>query len=473
MDLLASARECGCAVLGLGVSGIAAADWLISRGILPTLRDRDPEKADDPAVIGLVRMGARPLFGDGWLSDLSCRLIVRSPGIRPDLPELVAAKNAGAILTSEIGLFLAYSPARLVAVTGSSGKSTVTTLVGAILRAAGCDVYIGGNVGTSLLPSLQRMSKDSIAVLELSSFQLMDLSPAPERATILNLSENHLNWHTGMDEYRAAKLRILGSNTAGVFPADDPTLACLAKRPGDCLFSLSPPDPAVLAKGIGWVTVDGGTVSIYQKEGVRRLFSASCLNLPGKHNLLNLLSAVALTEGIAPPDAVERAVRAFRGVSHRIERVPGPIGVDCLDSSIDSTPERTRTTLEALAPKKPILLLGGAGKGLSYEPLVGAVREHAKAVILFGAAANEIAGTLWAAGLSFSTIPDFVAAVREALLTAEPGDTVLLSPACTSYDAFRNYAERGDLFKKICAENENTILKTEGRKKHDRSIQTD
>ena len=463
MDLLASARECGCAVLGLGVSGIAAADWLISRGRLPTLRDRDPEKEADPAVARLVQRGARPLFGDGWLSALSERLLVRSPGLRPDLPELVAAKNAGAILTSEIGLFLAYSPARLIAVTGSAGKSTVTTLVGAILRAAGRDVYVGGNLGTSLLPSLQRMSKDSIAVLELSSFQLMDLSPAPERAAILNLSENHLNWHTGMDEYRAAKLRILGQGTAGVFPADDPTLAALAKRPGDCLFSLSPPDPAVLERGVGWVTVDGGTVSICRKEGVRRLFSASCLQLPGKHNLLNLLAAVALSDGIAPPEAAEKAVCTFPGVPHRIERVPGPAGVLCLDSSIDSTPLRTQATLDALAPRKPILLLGGAGKGLSYAPLVGALREHAKAVILFGAAANEIAWVLEAAGLSFRVIPDFSDAVRAALGAAKSGDVVLLSPACTSYDAFRNFAERGDLFKRICTTYPDK--QTEGRRK--------
>ena len=471
MDLLTSAREGGCAVLGLGVSGIAAADWLISRGCLPTLRDRDPGKADDPAVRELVKLGARPLFGDGWLSALHERLLVRSPGLRPDLPELVAAQNAGATLTSEIGLFLRYSPARLVAVTGSSGKSTVTTLVGAILLESGRDVYVGGNLGTSLLPYLQRTSKDSIAVLELSSFQLMDLSPEPERAAILNLSENHLNWHTGMDEYRAAKLRILGQKTAGVFPADDPTLADLARRPGDCLFSLSPPDPAVLDRGVGWVTVDVGTVSIYQKEGVRRLFPASCLRLPGKHNLLNLLAAVALTDGIASPEATEKAVSAFSGVPHRIERVPGPAGVLCLDSSIDSTPARTTTTLEALAPLKPILLLGGAGKGLSYLPLAEAVREHAKETILFGAAANEIAAALKSANLPFRLIPDFSDAVRYALRAAKRGDAVLLSPACTSYDSFRNFAERGDLFKQICLEN--TIHQTEGRKNDDRSFPPD
>ena len=454
MDPVTAAKTKGCAVLGLGVSGIAAAEFLLSRGATSLLLcDKNPEKASDPAVFALIARGAVPRFGDGWLSDLPAGLIVRSPGIRPDLPELTEARAAGAAVTGEVGLFLSCSPARLFAVTGSSGKSTVTSLTAAIFRAAGLDVYAGGNLGASLLPALPEMTKESVAVLELSSFQLTDLSPEPERAAILNLTENHLNWHTGMDEYRAAKERIVGRNTVGVFPAFDPSLRALGNgRKETRLFSLTPPEPAAIRPNEVWYAPDGGSVSVFSSEGVRRLFPVERFTLPGKHNLLNLLAAVALTDGTVPPEAIERAVQAFHGVPHRMETVPGPDGVRCVDGSIDTTPERTLATLEALSPAVPILLLGGAGKGLSYLPLREPLKRGVKTAILFGKAAPEIEKALEGSGVPYRIVPDFDEAVRQALDLSKPGDTVLLSPACTSYDAFRNFAERGDRFRELCKE---------------------
>ena len=452
MDLVTEAKAKGCAVLGLGVSGIAAAEFLLSHGSTSLLLcDKNPNKASDPAVAALIERGATPHFGEGWLCDLPSGLLIRSPGIRPDLPELIRARAAGATVVGENGLFLAYSPARLFAVTGSSGKSTVTSLVAAILRAAGLDVYAGGNLGASLLPALPEMTKESVAVLELSSFQLMDLSPEPERAAILNLTENHLNWHTGMDEYRAAKERILGRNTVGVFPAFDAALRALGEGRNETrLFSLDPPSPAAVKPHEVWYAPDGGRVCAFSREGVRRLFSVERFALPGRHNLLNLLAAVALTDGTVPCDAVETAVAAFRGIPHRMETVPGPDGVRCVDGSIDTTPERTLATLEALSPSVPILLLGGAGKGLSYLPLREPLKRRVKTAILFGRAAPEIAEALDGSGVGIRVIPDFDRAVLTALSLAKTGDTVLLSPACTSYDAFANYAERGDRFRALC-----------------------
>lgn len=452
MDPVTTAKAMGCAVLGLGKSGTAAAEFLFSHGVTSLLLcDRDPQKARDPAVADLLVRGAVPRFGTNWLRDLPAGLLVRSPGIRPDLPELTERIKAGATVIGEIGLFLALSPARLFAVTGSAGKSTVTTLTAKIFCAAGLDVFAGGNLGASLLPALPRMTKDSIAVLELSSFQLLDLSPEPERAAILNLTENHLNWHTGMDEYRAAKERILGRNTVGIFPASDPSLRALGDgRTETRLFSTVPPAPGELRPGETWYAPEGGTVSAYSNEGVRRLFPAERLHLSGTHHLLDLLAAVALTDGIAPIGAMEAAVEGFRGLPHRMEKVPGPRGVSCIDSSIDTTPERTLSTLSALAPVTPILLLGGAGKGLSYRPLRKPLEAGAKIVILFGKAACEIADALEGSGIAFRVIPDFTEAVETALSLAKPGDTVLLSPACTSYDAFRDFNERGDLFRALC-----------------------
>ena len=282
---------------------------------------------------------------------------------------------------------------------------------------------------------------------------MTDLSPEPERAAILNLSENHLNWHTGMDEYRAAKERILGRNTVGVFPAFDSSLRLLGEgRRGTRLFSLRPPLFGERKAGEVWYAVDDGMVCAYADEGVRRLFPSERFRLAGEHNLLNLLAAVAMTDGVAPVGAIEEAVSRFTGIPHRMEEVPGPAGVRCVDSSIDTTPERTLSTLSALFPARPILLLGGAGKGLSYQPLAAPVGRGTKGVILFGRAAREIAKTLDAGGVPYRVIPDFDGAVRAALASAEPGDTVLLSPACTSYDAFHDFAERGDRFRLLCRE---------------------
>ena len=457
MDPVTLAKAKGAAVLGLGVSGIAAAEFLLFREV-PSLFlcDKNPLKAHDPAVAALLSRGAVGRFGDGWTNRLPTGLLVRSPGIRPDHPALVEPTRAGATVTSEIGLFLAESPARLFAVTGSAGKSTVTSLVASIFRTAGFDARAGGNLGASLLPALPTLTQKSVAVVELSSFQLMDLSPEPERAALLNLTENHLNWHTDMAEYRAAKERIFGRNTVGVFPAFDPALFALGRgRRGSRFFSLTPPAKGDLRPGEVWVVPDEGLVSIVSEEGVRRLFPVERLSLPGRHNLLNLLAAVALTEGIAPDGAIEEAVASFRGIPHRMEEVPGPPGVRCIDSSIDTTPERTKATLSALFPARPHLLLGGAGKGLSYLPLVEPVKGRTKSVILFGRAANELAAALDAGGVRYRVIPDFDEAVTAALAAAEPGDTVLLSPACTSYDAFPDFAARGDRFRALCRGKEN------------------
>jgi len=457
MDPVTSAKTRGAAVIGLGVSGIAAAEFLLFRGVTSLfLCDKNPEKGSEPKVASLVSRGAIPRFGDEWLSGLPAGLLVRSPGIRPDLPALEERRRAGAVVCGEIGLFLSFSPARLFAVTGSSGKSTVTTLVASIFGAAGFDTFVGGNLGASLLPALSDMTAESVAVLELSSFQLIDLSPEPERAAVLNLTENHLNWHTGMAEYRAAKERILGVKTRGVFPAFDPALSALGKgRRGSRFFSLTPPDPGAIGDGETWVVPDGGWVSIRTKEGVRRLFPIERLRLPGKHNLLNLLAAVAMTDGIAPVSAIEEAVAAFRGIPHRMQEVARPGGVRCIDSSIDTTPERTLSTLDALYPVRPHLLLGGAGKGLSYLPLVEPVKEHAKSVTLFGKEAPAIARALDGGGVAYRIVPVFEDAVRAALALARPGDALLLSPACTGYDAFANFAERGDAFRALCVAAEN------------------
>lgn len=458
VDLLLRARRDGAAIIGVGRSGLAAAEHLLGRGVT-RLTLRDERERELPQW--LVRPGVTAIFGKHYLDGLCEGVLIRSPGIRPDLPPLAEAVCRGALLTGEIGLFLAEATSTVLAITGSAGKTTTVALTEAMLTREGrFPVVAAGNNGRSPLPALRFLGSDGVAVLELSSFQLSDLvfpRGMPHRAAILNLSENHLNWHTDMAEYCAAKCRILGSSAAGVFPADDPALATLAARQGARLFSdtLAPTEISRFPHADALYTVADGFVVRARREDTDILFPIEGFSLPGRHNLRNLLAAVAMADGLASPEAMRGAAETFRGVRHRMERVPGPPGVLCINSSIDSTPLRTAATLAAL-DCRPIVLLGGAGKGLSLLPLADALATRASAVFLFGACGPAIEAALLsdprAARLPIRRRERFEDAVRDALAFAKGGDTVLLSPASTSYDAFRDFEERGDLFREICRE---------------------
>ena len=436
------------AILGLGRANLPLIDELTVRGTRVTVRDIRPPDALPLSHAALAARGIRLFCGKGYLDGLFEDYLFRAPGMRPDLPPLCEAVARGARLTSEYEMFASLCPAPLLGITGSDGKTTTTTLAGLFLREDGARrVFVGGNIGTPLLSFLQDIQEKDVAVAELSSFQLMGDARAPARAVITNISENHLNWHTDMTEYIAAKRRILGAHTHAVLNANNSVTAEIARdREDKTLFSSQEGRAALLAHfgACHTVTAEGGFVCY----DCTPLFPIGELRLRGRHNLENCMAAIGLTYPLVQDkDAFRRVARSFGGVAHRLEQVGVARGVTYYNSSIDSTPTRTVASLAALGGT-PILLCGGQGKGLSYAPLAEAVRGRVRALLLFGEARDEIARAMREAGVPYESFFTMEEALDRAREIAVAGDTVLLSPACTSFDAYKNFEERGECFRR-------------------------
>ena len=455
-----------CTVVGLGISNLPLIDFLLSRGVRVTARDR--KEADTlgelPSV--LEKKGVRCYLGGDYLRDLTEEVIFRSPGFRPDCPEMRAAKAHGAEILSEVELFFELCPARIVGITGSDGKTTTTTLTGKFLAAecqrCGGRTYVGGNNGVPLIAYVEEMTERDFAVLELSSFQLFDLSRSAYRASITNLSPNHLNWHVDMDEYCEAKTNIFRHRENEMLVTNAENKEAL-RWAGKCqspvtLFSSrrdAETFPDHTGNSIcvrnGWVTVvtsDGEAYPIVKREDIV---------LSGRHNLENYMAAIGVTFGLVSAESVREVATTFRGVAHRMEYVRTVDGVRYYNSSIDSTPTRTVAVLSSLGGNL-VVICGGADKNLSFEPLAEILKERAKTVILTGNTRKKIYDALEAADARMPIFieADFKKAVLLAKSKASAGDTVVLSPACTSFDAFRNFEERGETFRRIVSELEET-----------------
>ena len=459
-------REAQCAVVGLGISNLPLIDHLLSCGARVTAYDKKKRTELGGVADELEKKGVRLVLGEGYLDGLDGDVIFRSPGLRPDLPAFCAAVARGAVLTSEMELFLELTPATVIGITGSDGKTTTTTLTGKILEAA-CRkrrygrVYVGGNIGRPLLPHVGEMTKDDFCVVELSSFQLQTMTRSPVRAAVTNLSPNHLNWHTDMDEYVQAKTNIYchAPNRHLVTNAENEITRELAQAYGGQVTYFSS------QRGLHELSalMRTGDTAIYLADGMITRFDGRCeqgllrvedILIPGMHNVENYMTAIGLTAPWMDADALFEIAKGFGGVEHRLERVRTVGGVTYYNSSIDSSPSRTAAALSALC-QRPIVICGGCDKGIPFGPLANTLCERAKAVVLTGATANAIKEALDACErvqngeLPIYMEPQFEAAVRRARDVARDGDTVLLSPACTSFDAFKNFEERGETFKRI------------------------
>ena len=451
-----------CTVIGLGISNRPLISFLLGHGAAVTARDRSERQKLGAYADELEALGVRLFLGEDYLENITEEVVFRSPGIRPDLPQIDRAVKRGAILTSEMELFLELTPARTVGITGSDGKTTTTTLTHLILEEAarrrGGRVFVGGNIGTPLLPLVEEMGERDVAVVELSSFQLMTAPRSVERAAITNLSPNHLNWHVDMEEYIQSKTNIYrhAPNQRAVFNADNPTSHALIASYGGVktLFSSSRATRAAFGELLG--VADS---AVYARDGVvylssgaeeRAVMRVSDLLLPGVHNLENMMTAIAITDGMADAEDVCRVASSFVGVEHRLERVRVLDGVTYYNSSIDSTPTRTAAALSAL-PKKPIVICGGCDKHIPFDTLAESICSKARAVVLTGETAPAIAKALEEAQcpLPIYRRDRFDDAVVCAHDVAETGDIVLLSPACASFDAFANFMERGRRFKDL------------------------
>ncbi len=450
-----------CAVIGLGVSNLPLIEFLLAHGANVTARDQ--KNLAELGEVGerLRQRNVRLVVGEQYLDGLDEDVIFRSPGVHPHTPAIAEAVARGAILTSEMELFLDLTPARVIGISGSDGKTTTTTLTYRILQAqaernGSGRVFVGGNIGEPLLPHLEEMTEHDLAVVELSSFQLYTMKRSVQVAAITNLSPNHLNWHCDMQDYINAKTNLYmhAPNEHAVFNAENEITLELARahKGGTTYFSSikSSHDAFALCDGERAVYVRDGMICLWDGEREHTYFSPEEIRLPGLHNLENYMTAIALTFGLAEPSTVKEIAQTFAGVEHRLELVRVLDGVKYYNSSIDSSPTRTAAALSALT-EKPIVICGGSDKGVSFVPLAEALCRRARAVILLGETRAKIRAALeeQRAEIPVCEVDSLASAVAVARELAGSGDTVLLSPACASFDMFRNFAERGRCFKDI------------------------
>ena len=440
------------AVIGIGVSNTPLIKTLRKAGIAVTACDKNTREAFGPLADELEELGTELRLGPTYLDDLDQDVIFRSPGIRPDIPPFVAAQEKGSVLTSEMEIFFQVCPCKIIAVTGSDGKTTTTTLISEMLKNAGYTVHLGGNIGKPLLSEAGDMKPEDFAVLELSSFQLMTLSQSPDIAVFTNLSPNHLDIHKSMEEYAQAKENIFSHQSReniAIFNRDNELTREMAGRaPGRVLeFSRR----QSLENG---TYVEDGKIVVAQDGQRRVLFDTSRILIPGQHNVENYLAAIAAVQGLVPDQVILHTAETFPGVEHRIELVRTLRGVRYYNDSIASSPTRTIAGLRSFS-QKVILIAGGYDKKIPFDVLGTEVLEHVKTLVLTGHTADKIyQAVVQTEGYqeghpAIIRKDDFKEAVLAAHQAAEEGDVVILSPACASFDHFKNFAQRGRIFKEI------------------------
>lgn len=449
-EYLHSLRDKTVAVIGIGVSNRPLIQLLLDRGVTVTACDKKSREALGAIGDELEGRGCHLRLGEDYLKNLTEDVIFRTPGMRPDLPELTAAVERGSVLTSEMEVFFEVCPCPKIAVTGSDGKTTTTTIIAELLKRAGRTVHLGGNIGHPLLAETGSMSPKDIAVLELSSFQLMTMTKSPHIAVITNLAPNHLDVHKDFQEYISAKENIFThqtENDIAVFNADNAYTAEEAEHAvGRArLFSRRRElEDGVFLRDNAIIARSGG-----QEREVMRV---SDIKLPGVHNVENYLAAIAAVDGLVSDKTIREFAREFGGVEHRIELIRTRNGVRWYNDSIASSPSRTIAGLNSF-PGKVILIAGGKDKGIPYDALGPVVNDHVKLLLLCGATAGVIRRSVEQAenyhGLEILDVEDYQEAVSIADSRAVEGDVVILSPASTSFDRFANFMERGKAFKAI------------------------
>lgn len=436
------------AVLGLGVSNRPLVKMLLSYGIDTVGCDRTPREKADAEVLALELAGAGLSLGDHYLDGITADVLFRTPGMHPGNPAIQALRERGAYVTSEMEVFFEVCPCRILAVTGSDGKTTTTTLISEMLKAQGYTVWLGGNIGTPLLPLCEQMKPEDFAVVELSSFQLMDMTRSPSRALITNLAPNHLDVHKDMDEYVDAKKNIFryqGQDGLLVVNADNAITAGLAGNGRTHFFSRKNPTNCVWEEN-----------GVIFRRGERIMASADIL-IPGTHNIENYMAAIAMVDGLVSDDTIRQVAKTFGGVEHRIELVRIRDGVKFYNDSIASSPSRTIAGLRSFR-EKVLLIAGGYDKHIPYDVLGPEICAHCKRVYLNGATAHLIRQAVencpdYRPGFpELVDCGDFETAVRAAAAQAETGDIVLMSPASAAFDQFKNFMVRGAFYKKLIGE---------------------
>ncbi|MDZ4098631.1 MAG: UDP-N-acetylmuramoyl-L-alanine--D-glutamate ligase [Methylophilaceae bacterium] len=430
-------------VLGLGDTGLSALHWLKGQGARLSVSDT----REAPPGLKVVQEEMPEVsinLGTLQLDVLKAQdVLVVSPGVPLATPEIQQAIVAGVEVVGDVEIFAQFRPAnaKVIAITGANGKSTVTTLVGEMCKAAGFKTVIAGNIGLPVLDTLNDAAPD-VYVLELSSFQLESThSLKVDAATVLNLSEDHMDRYDGMAAYAAAKARIFQSGGVQVLNRQDAWSANMALA-GRSVVTFGE-DPAPTAQDFGLQQEAG---DIWLTQGANNIIRSSELKIAGLHNAVNALAALALCRAIGLSNgALINVLRSFKGLPHRVEWAAEINGVAFYDDSKGTNVGATCAALHGL-PQKVVLIAGGDGKGQDFSPLAEPVKSNARAVVLIGRDASVIENALRSTGVPLLNANSLEDAVDMAFTAAQPGDAVLLSPACASFDMFRNYVHRAEVF---------------------------
>ena len=435
------------AVVGLGVSNRPLVRLLLEFGCDVTGCDRTPREKLEAEVLELEKQGCKLSLGDGYLEGIAADVIFRTPGMHPDNPALVTLRENGAEITSEMEVFFEVCPCRIIAVTGSDGKTTTTTLISEMLKAQGKTVWLGGNIGTPLLPLVRQIKQEDLAVVELSSFQLMDMKRSASVAVVTNLSPNHLDVHKDMDEYVDAKKNIFR------FQSENELLVVNADNAITNDFSGNGVTKKFSRQGKAYVCLKDGWIC---RNGEKVLDTKEIL-IPGVHNIENYMAAILAVEGLVEDDTIRHVAKTFGGVEHRIELVRIKDGVRFYNDSIASSPSRTIAGLRSFS-EKVILIAGGYDKNIPYDVLGPEICRHVSKLFINGATGGKIRAAVENCPLYLPGKPeiidcaDFTDAVYKSTAAAKAGDVVLMSPASAAFDQFKNFMVRGNYFKKLIME---------------------
>ncbi|MFI3252966.1 MAG: UDP-N-acetylmuramoyl-L-alanine--D-glutamate ligase [Eubacteriales bacterium] len=439
------------AVIGMGVSNTPLIALLLDHDISTTVRDKNPDPEVQKKLEG---RGAKFVTGEGYLEGLTEEVIFRTPGLSINHPALQKARAEGKKITSEMQEFFHFCPCPVIAVTGSDGKTTTTTLIAKFLEGTGKKVFLGGNIGQPLLCDIEEMKIEDIAVVELSSFQLMDLNCRPKVAVVTNLSPNHLDYHKDMEEYVASKCHIFTEQDSGqkvIFNQDNEAsleIVSLAKGTKK-FFSRFSADSDVYLKEEG----------IFLKSRTECVLPFSKIQLKGVHNIENYMAAILAVEDYCSTEQIQSVAEDFFGVPHRMQLIRSLDGVNYYNDSIGTSPTRTIAGLHSF-DRRIILIAGGYDKGIPFTEMGQEIKAYVKHLVLVGATATAIqkaveesrdpkdlalSGELQ----SVSVETDLESAIVKAKSLSETGDDIVLSPACAAFDQFKNFVERGNFFEQV------------------------
>lgn len=441
------------AFIGIGTSNLPLIKMFADKGAKVIACDRKDFDSLGKNGIKAKEYGAELVLGESYLSDIKADIVFRSPGTPFYKDELVSLRENGTILTSEMEVFFDLCPCNAIAVTGSDGKTTTTTIISELLKAEGKNVHLGGNIGKPLLPEVESISEDDYAVVELSSFQLISMRKSPDIAVVTNLAPNHLDIHKDMQEYIDSKKNIVLHQNAfskAVLNLDNDIANSFTDSVrGECAkFS-------VKEKLYNGAYLDGTTICYSDYGKITEIMDISDIKIPGMHNVENYLAAISAVWGIVDVATIVAVAKTFGGVEHRAEFVREYNGVKYYNDSIASSPTRTALGTLSLYDEKIIIIAGGYDKHIPYEPLGPVINNKVKLLILLGDTAPKIEKAVKDSDnyneneIEIVTVTNMEEAVQVAVDKAVKGDIVSLSPASASFGLYKNFEERGNHFKSI------------------------